>query len=147
MAKIADPVPGLIIRYSYLWRSEFQAGRDEGVKDRPVAIVAAIIADADGEQRVLVLPITHTPQSDPAAAVEVPAGVKKRLGLDDRPSWIVVSEANEFVWPGPDVRPVPGAADGRIDYGFLPPALFERVRVAFVAAIKERRLQRVPRTE
>ena len=35
------PVPGLVIRYSYLWHSEHLAGREEGTKDRPCAIIAA----------------------------------------------------------------------------------------------------------
>ena len=33
------PRPGLVIRYSYLWESEAGAGREEGVKDRPCAII------------------------------------------------------------------------------------------------------------
>jgi hypothetical protein len=144
---IPDPVPGLIIRYSYLWRSEFLAGRDEGVKDRPAAIVAAIVSSTDGETRVLVLPITHTQPDDPSSAVDIPAAVKRRLGLDGERSWIVVIEANEFVWPGPDLRRVPNEADGAIAYGFLPPGLFERVRQAFIEAVKSRRTERVPRTE
>lgn len=54
------PVPGLVIRYGYLWHSEHQAGSEEG-KDRPCAIVAALRpADDPGEIRVLVLPITHS---------------------------------------------------------------------------------------
>jgi hypothetical protein len=36
------PTPGLVIRYSYLWRNEAAAGREEGVKDRPCAIVLAV---------------------------------------------------------------------------------------------------------
>ena len=33
------PVPGLVVRYSYLWLDEHRRGREEGVKDRPCAIV------------------------------------------------------------------------------------------------------------
>lgn len=45
------PVPGLVIRYGYLWHSEHLAGREEG-KDRPCAIVAALRpADDAGESR------------------------------------------------------------------------------------------------
>ena len=58
---LPDPVPGLVIRYAYLWFGEYAAGQEEGVKDRPCAIVAAIRSDEDGNTRVLVLPITHTP--------------------------------------------------------------------------------------
>ena len=39
---IPDPAPGLAIRYSYLWHREFVAGHEEGNKDRPCAIIAAI---------------------------------------------------------------------------------------------------------
>jgi hypothetical protein len=70
------PVPGLVIRYSYLWDSEHLAGREEGQKDRPCAIVAALRpADDAGETRVLVLPVTHTPPSQATVAVEIPARV------------------------------------------------------------------------
>jgi hypothetical protein len=99
--ELPDPQPGLVIRYSYLWQSEFVAGRDEGVKDRPAAIIAAIVSETDGHKRVLVLPITHTPPQDPTAAIELPAPVKRRLGLDAEQSWILISEANEFIWRDP----------------------------------------------
>jgi hypothetical protein len=42
-------VPGLIIRYSYLWYREHLEGRDEGQKDRPCAIVAALRTDENGD--------------------------------------------------------------------------------------------------
>jgi hypothetical protein len=37
---------------------------------------------------VTVLPITHSPPADPASAIEMPAPVKRHLGLDDDRSWI-----------------------------------------------------------
>jgi len=43
---LPEPVPGLVIRYSYLWYAEHVLGREEGQKDRPCAIVAAIRTDA-----------------------------------------------------------------------------------------------------
>ena len=36
---LPEPERGLVIRYSYLWKSEHDEGRDEGIKDRPCAIV------------------------------------------------------------------------------------------------------------
>ena len=75
--KLPAPVPGLVIRYGYLWHSEHLAGREEGQKDRPCAIVAALRpADDSGETRVLVLPVTHSPPAQAALAVEIPARVK-----------------------------------------------------------------------
>jgi hypothetical protein len=102
------PEPGLVIRYSYLWLREYREGREEGVKDRPCAVVLAVL-DAEGDMRVTVLPITHSIPEDPSVGVEIPVETKKRLGLDAERSWIIVSEGNEFTWPGPDLRPVPGA--------------------------------------
>jgi hypothetical protein len=46
--------------------------------------------------------ITHSAPTDPTSAVEIPLPVKRHLGLDDDPSWIIVAEGNEFLWPGYD---------------------------------------------
>ena len=72
-----------------------------------------------------VLPITHSRPHDPASAVEIPLPVKRHLGLDDDPSWIIVDEGNEFFWPGYDLRKLPHR--DRYDYGFLPPRFFNQV--------------------
>ena len=98
---LPQPVPGLVIRYSYLWHAEHLEGREEGKKDRPCAIVAAIRSDESGSTRVLVLPITHRPPERAALAIEIPAKVKRHLRLDDAPSWAILTEWNEFVWPRP----------------------------------------------
>jgi hypothetical protein len=140
------PEPGLVIRYSYLWLKEYREGREEGVKDRPCAVVLAMI-DSDGAMRVTVLPITHSPPEDRAAGVEIPAETKKRLGLDAERSWIIVSEGNEFIWPGPDLRPLPGHDLSSVAYGLLPPRLLAIVRDRFLALSRLRKAQRVTRTE
>jgi hypothetical protein len=123
---------GLVIRYSYLWQQEALQGNDEGVKDRPCAIVLAH-QFVENETQVLVLPVTHTPPSDPNDAIEIPAETKKRLGLDDQQSWIILTEANSFVWPGPDLRPKNRNDDATdVAYGFLPQALFNKIRDTFL---------------
>jgi hypothetical protein len=38
-----EPYAGLVIRYSYLWKREHKAGFEEGTKDRPCAVVMAIM--------------------------------------------------------------------------------------------------------
>lgn len=58
----------------------------------------------------------------------MPMAVKRHLGLDDARCWIVASEVNRFIWPGPDVRPVRGG-DGSPYYGKIPAALLEKVRI------------------
>jgi hypothetical protein len=143
---LPQPIPGLVLRYSYLWYREFIEGREEGQKDRPCAIVAAIRKDETGETRVLVLPITHSPPDHTSLAVEIPAAVKKRLQLDDERSWIVLSEWNEFVWPGPDLRRLPGSDDATVAYGVLPPALFTAIRDRFFALAQRRTAKPVTRT-
>jgi len=143
---LPEPVPGLIIRYSYLWYREYLEGRDEGQKDRPCAIVAALRSDENGDTRALVLPITHSPPDDPTLALEIPAKTKERLQLDDSRSWIVLSEWNEFIWPGPDLRRLPGATDASVVYGVIPPGLFVTVRDRFLAVVGSRSARQVPRT-
>ncbi len=142
---LPKPVPGLVIRYSFLWSHEAKAGSEEGSKDRPCAVLLATTTK-DGEQIVTVLPVTHTPPADERLAVEIPAGTKKRLGLDDARSWIVLSEANRFQWPGPDLRPVPGGSDATIAYGLLPAGLYDLIRTKWLAAFDNRQVGQVDRT-
>jgi hypothetical protein len=143
---LPKPVPGLVIRYSYLWYSEHLEGREEGQKDRPCAIIASIQADESGNTRVLVLPVTHNPPKQASLAVEIPAKVKQRLQLDDARSWVVLSEWNEFIWPGPDLRRLPGADDALVTYGMLPPRLFASIRDRFLALVSSHAATQVRRT-
>lgn len=140
------PQPGLVIRYAYLWRREALAGREEVAKDRPCAIVLAR-KDQEGELRVYVLPVTRSPPDEDTEAVAIPAAVRQRLGLDEERSWIVVSEANVFTWPGPDLRFLRGKGPESAAYGFLPPALFKVVRDRFLERARRRRAPLVSRTD
>jgi len=128
------PRPGLVIRYAYLWDREVRAGREEGVA----------LAGEDGRTRVYALPITHARPTD--EAVEIPRAVKAHLGLDEDRSWIVSTEANVFLWPGPSLRLLPGQGPESAAHGFLPPGLFRTVRDRFLALRHERRARTVPRT-
>ena len=142
------PLPAQVIRYSYLWNSEYLRGQEEGVKDRPCAIVL-LLQSEDGDDIVTVLPITHTPpaKSEAELAIEIPPDTKRRLGLDDDRSWIVLTEANRFAWPGPDLRMARDGDSSSVLCGMLPEHLFERVRKTFLAAVRSRRARLVPRTE
>jgi hypothetical protein len=128
---VPNPEPGLVISYAYLWHHEHRSGRGEGRKDRPSVIVLALERAADRETIVTVLPVTHRMPADPESAIEIPLPIKRHLGLDDRRSWIVIAEGNEFLWPGHDLRKRPRS--DRYDYGFLPPRFFNRVLSTFVA--------------
>jgi hypothetical protein len=128
---IPTPELGLVISYAYLWSHEEEAGQLEGAKDRPCVIVTAVKQKADGSTVVTVMPVTHREPDDPAQAVEIPQAVKKHLGLDFDRSWVVVSDTNEFVWPGFDLRKIPKL--NRWDYGFVPPRFFDRIVKTFDA--------------
>jgi len=123
---LPTPVPGLVISYSYLWRNHHDAGAEEGRKVRPCAIVLASVDD-DGDTKVYVAPITHSYPNDPHA-VEIPAHIKRRLGLDDALSWIVTSELNRFIWPGYDLRPISRDKPDIFSWGFLPTEIFAAVK-------------------
>ena len=133
-----DPVAGLVIRYSYLWRSEHRAGAAEGAKDRPAAIVLKRVRPEGQAPLVFVAPITHTEPQPPTTGVPIPASVARRLGLDDAPKWVIVSEVNYFDWSGYDLRAEPKT--GRYDYGMLPKAFFEVVIAALQKQIHNRTL-------
>ena len=132
-----------MISYAYVWHHEQLAGREEGAKDRPCVVVLAVERKSDRETVVIVLPVTHAPPLESAAAIEIPNAVKRHLGLDDERSWIVVAEGNEFLWPGYDLRK--RSDSQRYDYGFLPPKLFDKVRKAFLAWHKRGKLKRALR--
>jgi hypothetical protein len=123
---IPEPRLGLVISYAYLWHHEHRSGREEGVKNRPCVIIFSAQSQAVAATVVRVVPVTHTPPDDPAAAVEIPPAVKRHLGLDSDRSWMIVDEVNEFTWPGFDLRPIPHASDS-FAYGFLPPRLFDHL--------------------
>jgi hypothetical protein len=140
---IPNPEPGLVISYAYLWRREFEVGQEEGRKNRPCVIVLSVEKHDSGTQ-VTVAPITHSPPSSGAPCLEIPPRVKQHLGLDDDRSWVILDEVNQFVWPGYDLRPIPGK-QGDMAYGFLPPRLFDQIRNGILDIIVKRRGNITPR--
>ncbi len=106
-------------------------------------VVVARIEEA-ARTLVLVAPVTHTAPEKTADAVEIPRNVKKQLGLDQDRSWIVVTELNRFIWPGPDIRPMPET--GTPFYDALPDWLFERVRNGLLQHSAQGRLKVTKRT-
>lgn len=125
---LPEPQPGLVIRYDYVWNDEAAAGRDRG-KDRPACLVAAS-EPGPTPRFVVILPITHTAPRGKTAAIPIPAKVRAALGLDDAPSWVVVSEFNVDEWPN-GLTTLPGRR-GLFSYGFIPPGLFAQIKAAFL---------------
>jgi hypothetical protein len=136
----------MVIRYSYLWRAEHATGQEEGVKDRPCAVVL-VTRDGTGKTITIVLPVTHVAPRELASAIEIPHRIKTRIGLDDEKSWIVLTEANRFVWPGPDLRPAVNGEPASIVYGQLPLRFFAEVLGRFLANYDSKSLAIVSRTE
>lgn len=129
------PRPGLVIRYGFLWSHEKDAGAEEGVKDRPCAIVVAASRRENREIAVIVAPITHAPPDDPTASFEIPPTICRSLGLDGQCHWLRLDELNRFAWPGYGLRAIPGKP-GEYAYGMLPQSLFEQLRTAILGRQK-----------
>jgi hypothetical protein len=115
-------------------------------KDRPCAVIL-VTTDAKDGKIVTALPVTHSPPADPSLAVEIPPETKRRLGLDDERSWILLTEANRFAWPGPDLRPTAPGNSESVAYGLLPRKLFTEVITKFRDLVAERQARLVSRTE
>ena len=137
--KKPEPEVGLVIRYDFLWSHEREKGFDNGVKDRPCVVVTAIVRKADGATEVLLAPITHSPPEDGTAAIEVPAKVGKRLGLDEERSYIVADETNSVAWD--DAGIVPAEPGQRWAYGRIPKALSDQLRASMIDLISKKRLK------
>jgi hypothetical protein len=144
---LPPPQRGDVIRYSYLWADENAKGRDEGRKDRPAVVLALSVMQARGRTRVMVLAVTHSPPRDDTDAVPLSAETRKVVGLGDDPAWVVTTEANSFVWPGPDVRPVPNRRPRVVVYGRLPMTVLRAVAASFLANRERQRARLVNRTE
>lgn len=143
--QIPDPVPGLVIRYSFLWSNETARGAVEGSKDRPCAII--LTTETDAGFRVSVLPVTHArPLPSSAGHLQLTGAECRTLGLDQGAHWVVLTEINRFTWPGYDLRQIRGT--DRCAYGRLPRASFERIVRALLAldtSIKQaKRLRNAP---
>jgi hypothetical protein len=81
---------------------------------------------------------THQAPMRPELGVAIPPATKRRLGLDEAPSWIATHDLNRFEWPGVDLRPVRRGA-ARFDYGELPGALDLEVRDKVLALARRGR--------
>jgi hypothetical protein len=130
----AKPEAGLVVRYAFLSRREAEQGQREGAKDRPVLVIVLL---AEGEE-VVVAPVTTKQPRSGEPAVEVPASVRKHLGLDGSRCWISVATLNWFVWPGPDLRPIPRRSPTTAVYGFIPQVLLDTVRRLAMAELAKR---------
>ncbi len=133
---LPEPRPGLVVRYDYLWTREVAAGRQQG-KDRPACLVVA--SDPGTTPRfVVILPITHSAPRGGDVGIEIPHKVRRALGLDDAPSWVLVSDHNVDEWPNAGLVAIPGRP-GACSYGFIPPGLFAQIKARFLELAEQGR--------
>jgi len=116
------------------------------VKDRPCAIVLVLLREGNAPI-VRVLPVTHSVPSKPDEALEIPLLTKQRLGLDSERSWVVLTEANDFIWPGPDLRPKTNGDLNSVVYGMLPPGFLKILKERLVARWRATAPKTVRRTD
>jgi hypothetical protein len=129
MARIPEPVPGLIFRCGYLWLREFRQGRTDPTKDRPACIIIRVAEGADPGLHVtgaraariqpgdiVILPITTQRPPPDQFAIELSPDEKRLCRLDPAaPSWVIVSEFNADIWPNADLSLVSRIAKLQVD--------------------------------
>ena len=140
--RLPAPTPALVVRYDYVWAREHAAGSDAG-KTRPACIMAAV-EHADQKIEVVLIPITHAEPKGETVGVEIPAAVRKVLGLDDSRCWAIVSEYNVDDWPSAGLSRVPGKRSA-FKYGLMPLGIFRKLRSALASQIETRHAIRVSR--
>lgn len=131
------PKPGFVIRYVYDWSTPGEPA-PAAEKKRP-AVIILTVTKSDARTLVRVAPITHLMPAQPDRAVEVLQRTKARLGLGTERSWVILDHMNEFLWPGPDVRLVPGQDPATIYYGPLPPALYDDIKRRLLGLLRQGR--------
>lgn len=88
---------GAVIRFPYLWAREADRGETEGRKVRP-ATVGVRISKPNGDDVLMLFPITSQQPQKGRFAAEIPDIEKRRAGLDvSIQLWIVLDEYNQDV--------------------------------------------------
>lgn len=131
-----------MLNYAYLWDYEAQRGQTEGLKNRPSVVVVATTRVGD-KLDVVVCPITSQKPKSGNDYVEIPPGIKLHLGLTDRDeSFVVTTEINRFVWPGPDVRPFDKAGQRTVYHGAVTSKVLARIKASLLAHKSLRQVSR-----
>ncbi len=92
-------------------------------------LTPAVRSDED-ETELLVVAVTLMAPRAAEDGIVLPE--KRQLGLDDLQSWIVTTEANAFIWPGPDIRPIPDAPACQMIYGRISDKLLTRMARSYL---------------
>jgi hypothetical protein len=116
-----------VIRYPYLWVREAMRGETEGRKHRPVT-VGFRLPRANGEDGLVLFPITTQEPAADRFAIEIPDIEKRRGGLDvGLRLWLILDEYNEDVLTRSFyLEPAPPL--GRFSRAFFEPLAREFIR-------------------
>lgn len=88
---------GVVIHFPYLWAREAARGESEGRKFRPVA-VGVRVPKPDGEDVLVLFPVTSQEPAKGRFAAEIPDTEKRRAGLDGAMRlWLILDEYNQDV--------------------------------------------------
>lgn len=121
------PKVGQVVEHYFLWQREHAEGLAEGRKSRPCLILIVEVR-AGLSPRVTLVPITSQSPRGESAALAIPRALNARIGLDPgRDAWLVIDEANVFVWPGFDLVP---QSNGGFVRGTVTAGFFQQVRSA-----------------
>jgi hypothetical protein len=132
------PERGDVIEFSFLWSHE----RDAGLLDSPKTRRCVIVAVLEGGARVIVAPITSQ-EPEHQNWIQLSG---RAFGLT-RKSWIITSELNVSIWPGPDLRPAAAPSGAWWRYGRLSDDKKRELADAIEALVKYRRARVVSRIE
>lgn len=92
------PEPGLVVKYQAVFSHHADANRLEG-DEHPCVLLRVKEPSPQGDQRVLLAPISHAEPRDAERAIPIPAKAAAYVGLDNRPMWIKLAELNALTWP------------------------------------------------
>jgi hypothetical protein len=95
-------------------------------------IVLSAPNESSAPGKIIVRPITHTEPGPETYAIEIPASVCEKAGLDAGRSWIILAEFNVFDWPGYDLAMIPGSDPSTIAYGHLTPGFLTKLQRIFL---------------
>jgi hypothetical protein len=135
---VADPQPGDLWRYDYLWQWQAMRGESEGRKTRPVTFVTAI-KTPDGRVHLFILPLTTKAPGAERIAILVPPLEGRRAGLSQSPVWLLVDEYNH------DILGDSYYFDPNARIGAFSPTFRAQVLQAFKDALKADATQQISR--
>jgi len=122
-----DIQSGCVIRFPYLWSRQAAKGETEGRKHRPAAVGFRLVR-SNGEDLLVLFPITSQPPQRERFAVEIPDPEKHRAGLDDALRlWIIMDDYNtDIIGRSFYLEPEPPL--GHFSKAFFLPAMREFIR-------------------